>query len=281
MDQAIRPVSWQTSSQGDGRGRSHGVFVGPRRHQKVECLDAKPGAQRGAVSLWGGAWPAASLAGHHRPGPTSGATAGGAVACGGHGVAGYRSPHYTSTPRPSCRVPRPSRPCAPIKSRTASRPTRLTIPIRFATPSQAASSNRVYPHGTRAGARLTIVAVRIKPYSLCRKDKSETYPQPKRLRLVVSLRGMRESDSPGRPIDFAADSPFSVAGWLQRAATPRTRRRPYCRRPHSWARHHERSGPSRSRFGAHDSRPTLRLVASLRSRQHFAGPPPSHACWRR
>ena len=42
----------------------------------------------------------------------------------------------------------------------------LTIPIRFAPPSHAASSNRVYPHGTRAGARLTIVAVRIKPYSL-------------------------------------------------------------------------------------------------------------------
>ena len=80
----------------------------------------------------------------------------------------HGSARGTPTSRPSRGVPRPSRPDTPIKSRPASHPTRLTIPIRFATPSHAASSNRVYPHGTRADARLTIVAVRIKPYSLDR-----------------------------------------------------------------------------------------------------------------
>jgi hypothetical protein len=45
-------------------------------------------------------------------------------------------------------------------------PGRPYNPHRFATPSHAASSNKVYPHGIRADARLAIVAVRIKPYSL-------------------------------------------------------------------------------------------------------------------
>ena len=78
----------------------------------------------------------------------------------------HRSPHGTLPPDPSCGGPSPSRPYTPIKRHTASRPTGLTIPIRFATSSHAASSNRVYPHGMHADARLTIVAVRIKPYSL-------------------------------------------------------------------------------------------------------------------
>ena len=70
--------------------------------------------------------------------------------------------------RPSRDVPHPSRPRTSRKRRTPSRPSGLTIPIRCAAPSHAASSNRVYPHGAGTGVGPVSVAVRMKPYSLGR-----------------------------------------------------------------------------------------------------------------
>ena len=93
-------------------------------------------------------------------------------------------PHFHQDPGPGpwpAPLPRASRHGTHLSrtnnaptSRIASRPTRHTIPIRCAVPSHAASSNRVYPHGTGAAAHPTRVAVRIKPYSLGRQQNESS-----------------------------------------------------------------------------------------------------------
>ena len=58
---------------------------------------------------------------------------------------------HSPTTGASVHTRRPSRSHASVKSHTAPRPSSLTIPIGLRHPSHAVSSNRVYPHGARAG----------------------------------------------------------------------------------------------------------------------------------